>query len=314
MNTEQLKYLIEVSQSASISAASERLFMTPQALSIALKKLEDELGIPLLKRSYKGAVLTPDGIWLVELADQFLSAIEARQKQEAPSIEEESYSGDFDIAINTSGLGFTFFAQFICALAQKQPNFHVHLQERSKEELIAEVLEEKLEAALIFRTSYNGNYVGKLFDDLLFEPLFQGKHVVMASPEYDFTKFSSTTLKKIVKYPLCDYLSHKTFDWGNHFLTDICNLDAVKTTESNFSLFKEKLLQGLAVSISVQFEVEDYPLNYVEGLRIVPLRENAIIHFGILKKKGTVFSKNTAYFLTELRNFTDDLIIKKQRG
>ena len=43
--------------------------MTPQALSIALKKLEDELGIPLLKRSYKGAVLTPDGIWLVELAE-----------------------------------------------------------------------------------------------------------------------------------------------------------------------------------------------------------------------------------------------------
>ena len=313
MNTEQLKYLIEVSQSASISAASEKLFMTPQALSIALKKLEDELGIPLLKRSYKGAVLTPDGIWLVELADQFFSAIEERQKLGELSVEESSYSGDFDIAINASGLGFTFFAQFICALAQMQPDFHVHLHERSKEELITEVLEDKREIALIFRTSYNGNYVGKLPDELLFEPLFQGKHVVLASPEYDFTKFSSTTLKKIVKYPLCDYLPHAAFDWGNHFITDICNLDTVKITESNFILFKEKLLQGLAVSISVQFDVEDYPLNYVEGLKVVPLRENAIIHFGIIKKKGTTLSKNTAYFLKELRSFTDELLTKKQK-
>ena len=44
MNTEQMKYLIEVSQHNSMTAASEKLFMTSQALSIAIKKMEDELG------------------------------------------------------------------------------------------------------------------------------------------------------------------------------------------------------------------------------------------------------------------------------
>ena len=80
MNTEQMKYLIEVSQHNSMTAASEKLFMTSQALSIAIKKMEDELGFPLLNRSYKGVSLTEDGVWMVDLAEQFLAEIEKRKQ------------------------------------------------------------------------------------------------------------------------------------------------------------------------------------------------------------------------------------------
>ena len=41
MDTEQLRYLIEVSKNTSITLASEKLFITSQAISISLKKLEN---------------------------------------------------------------------------------------------------------------------------------------------------------------------------------------------------------------------------------------------------------------------------------
>jgi len=313
MNTEQLKYLIEVSQNASISAASEKLFMTPQALSIALKKLEDELGLSLLKRSYKGATLTADGIWLVELADNFLSAIEKRKKYEK-TLEHKSYVGDIDVAINISTPGIPLLARFICALSQKQTNLTIHFLELPKEKLLLEVLENQREMGLIFRTSYNGNYIDKLDNNLLFEPLFQGKHVILASPKYNFTKFNSTTLKKIVKYPLCSYCSQESYNWNKYFITEICNLKMNEMVESNYTLFKEKLLQGLAISISVHFEVENAPLNYFEGLDVISLRDDVIIHFGIVKKKGAIFSENTEYFLSELRSYIAETISQKTKA
>lgn len=78
MNTKQLEYLIEISKNVSMSAASEKLHMTPQALNTSIKKLEDELGFPLLNRSFKGTSLTADGEWLVNEAIIFLSKIDER--------------------------------------------------------------------------------------------------------------------------------------------------------------------------------------------------------------------------------------------
>lgn len=68
MNTDHLKYLIEISKSSSLQQASEKLFVSPQALSKAMANLESELGMPLLVRSYNGVRLTVNGWWLVELS------------------------------------------------------------------------------------------------------------------------------------------------------------------------------------------------------------------------------------------------------
>ena len=80
MNMDQLYYLIELSQNTSINAASLKLHITPQALSTAIKKLEEELGFSLLNRSFKGISLTDDGEWLVKEASHFLNKIESRKQ------------------------------------------------------------------------------------------------------------------------------------------------------------------------------------------------------------------------------------------
>ena len=65
MNSDQLKYLIAIGKEKTMADAAEKLFVTPQALSIAVKKLEEELQMPLLSRSSTGTTLTENGSWLV---------------------------------------------------------------------------------------------------------------------------------------------------------------------------------------------------------------------------------------------------------
>ena len=52
MRFEQLEYLIEISKQGSISSAAKKLHLSHQALSIAIKNLEEELGV-LLFNSFR---------------------------------------------------------------------------------------------------------------------------------------------------------------------------------------------------------------------------------------------------------------------
>jgi len=50
MTFQQLKYIIEISRSHSITAAAQKLFISQPSLSKSVKELETELGITILER------------------------------------------------------------------------------------------------------------------------------------------------------------------------------------------------------------------------------------------------------------------------
>ena len=54
MRIEQLAFILEIHRHNSMKAAAEHLFITPQALSSAVKSLEEELNIQIFHRSNNG--------------------------------------------------------------------------------------------------------------------------------------------------------------------------------------------------------------------------------------------------------------------
>lgn len=72
MRMEQLKYLVDVAESKSMSKTAERLFVTPQAVSQSIKQLEVELDVQLMIRSNMGVSLTNIGKQVVEQAKHIL--------------------------------------------------------------------------------------------------------------------------------------------------------------------------------------------------------------------------------------------------
>ena len=61
MTFQQLSYLVEISKCGSINKAAQKLFLSQSGISIAIRELEEELGITLFLRTNRGVTFTPEG-------------------------------------------------------------------------------------------------------------------------------------------------------------------------------------------------------------------------------------------------------------
>ncbi len=98
MHIDQLTYFVHVVETGSINATAQKYFMTQQAINASLKKLESEVGSPLLDRNYKGVQLTPQGHIFLHYAQNILKEYnESLQQLAAYNAEEANLVGNLSI-------------------------------------------------------------------------------------------------------------------------------------------------------------------------------------------------------------------------
>ncbi len=73
INYNHLFYFWNVADTGSISAASRRLYLTPQTISTQIKLLEESTDTPLFQKSGRSLVLTDQGTVVKEFADRIFS-------------------------------------------------------------------------------------------------------------------------------------------------------------------------------------------------------------------------------------------------
>lgn len=81
MDIKQLQYFIAVSEHMNFSKAAERLHISQPSLSNAIKKLEHEIGSPLLDRNTRNLQLTGAGEVLFERAKVIVKNMEVLKKE-----------------------------------------------------------------------------------------------------------------------------------------------------------------------------------------------------------------------------------------
>ncbi len=99
MRTEQLKYLVDVAETKSMSKTAERMFVSPQAVSKAIKQLELELDAELMVRTSTGIMLTPIGETVLERAKNMLNEEEMMSQAVAKSKQHVQMDNTFSIRI-----------------------------------------------------------------------------------------------------------------------------------------------------------------------------------------------------------------------
>lgn len=121
MNFNQISYFIAIVEDGSISAASRRLYISQQALSEQLKRLEKELQVTLFRRD-KNLILTDAGQRFydgcISLLTQYNSLTE-----EIRVIEDERYR---KITIGFPGFGYPAFLNEVSRrYLEKRPSYHL---------------------------------------------------------------------------------------------------------------------------------------------------------------------------------------------
>jgi LysR family transcriptional regulator, regulator of abg operon len=122
----QLKALVTVAKAGSILEAARLMHVTQPALSKSIRELERELGVPLLVRSAKGAVLSPYGHMIAKRSRAIEKEVE-KIFEEVDGLRGE-LSGRLSIGL-TPPAGGPYVADAVKAFRRERPAAQLQLME-----------------------------------------------------------------------------------------------------------------------------------------------------------------------------------------
>lgn len=133
MELRQIRQFLALADSDSLTAAAAKLHMAQPPLSVAMKKLEGEIGVPLFERSARGIRLTEAGAAAAQAAKRCLD--QAEEITAAARSAASGNSGRLRIGFIRS-VTFELMPRLIQTYTQRFPGVKLVLLEAGNEELL----------------------------------------------------------------------------------------------------------------------------------------------------------------------------------
>ncbi|HXS51466.1 MAG TPA: LysR family transcriptional regulator [Usitatibacter sp.] len=128
MNLQQLGYFVAVARSRSFTRAAEACFVAQPALSQQIRKLEEELGLPVFERRRRGVELTLAGTAFLEYAEQVLKLVE-ESKQRISDLQSVRQGSISVMCLPT--VATYWLPPIISQYRAQYPDIDVHIQEHA---------------------------------------------------------------------------------------------------------------------------------------------------------------------------------------
>ncbi|MBQ2262116.1 MAG: LysR family transcriptional regulator [Loktanella sp.] len=144
MDTRQLRTLIAIVQHGGFARAAQAVHITPSAVSQQIQAIEKELGTTLFERSSRPPALTPEGMQVVEMANDILQRIDETRR----ALSGDQVTGTLLIgSVRSSAL--SVLPRAIMKMHALYPELKVNLRISNSTNLIAEVAAGRLDAAVV---------------------------------------------------------------------------------------------------------------------------------------------------------------------
>ena len=200
MTLNQMRYFREVcDNNANITKAAQGLHISQPALSKAIRELEDELDVQLLRRSKQHAQLTREGAWLAEYAKKILAEID-----EIPSLIKQQRDTKLMLGIHASLSYFVF--DFIGDFADEHPDITILMNNasRKRQQLVDEVISGQLDTAMIVYNSKKNRPDDSILQIL---DIKETKLVYVVDREHPLASSKSVTYEQISQYPIYGHVN-----------------------------------------------------------------------------------------------------------
>ncbi|MDF1762460.1 MAG: LysR substrate-binding domain-containing protein [Oleibacter sp.] len=146
MTLTELKYIVTVAQERHFGRAAERCFVSQPTLSVAIKKLESELGVTIFERSKSAISVTPLGERIITQAKRVLE--ESRAIKEIASEGKDQLSSPLKLgAIFT--IGPYLFPHLVPQLHTQAPTMPLYLEENYTGVLRRQLRDGELDAIIV---------------------------------------------------------------------------------------------------------------------------------------------------------------------
>ncbi|MBT1070196.1 LysR family transcriptional regulator [Pelotalea chapellei] len=237
MDLRQLKFFLGVAACEGFTKAAEKLNIAQPALSIAIKKLEEELDVLLFNRRDRKISLTAEGEALLLHAQSILQGV-SNAKQEIADLR-GLLKGEVRVGL-TPMLSSFFFPRIISSFKQGHPGLKISISGDSAWSIQRKIISGELDIGVI---------AGEVPEGLDSHHLLREEIVACVHPGHRFAGHRKVALLELLGEPLIHYKE------GYHLrelIDELCASEKIVPTvvaESNLfslirSLVKEKL--GLA--------------------------------------------------------------------
>jgi LysR family hydrogen peroxide-inducible transcriptional activator len=146
MTFNELRYLVAIAQEKSFGRAAQRCFVSQPALSVAIQKLEEELGTQLFERGKTEVTATPVGERIVEQAQKVLE--EAGRIRDIAQAGRNQLVGLFRLGVIYTVAPY-LLPDLIPALNERAPQMPLEIEENLTEQLEAALKSGRIDAAII---------------------------------------------------------------------------------------------------------------------------------------------------------------------
>lgn len=231
-NLSQYKIFYEVAKAGNISKAAKELYISQPAISKAIGKLEDSLGLSLFTRSSRGVQLTSEGEILFEHAREAFEALE-RGEQELRRIQE------FDIGHLRIGVSNTLckyvLLPYLKTFIDQYPHMKVTIESQSTAQTLNRLEQQKIDLGLVAEPSVR--------KDLAFIPVMDIQDIFVSTRNYMDNLY------------LREGRDTNIFETGNIMLLDESNMTRHHVDEymAENNIFLHQVLEVTTMDLLIEF-------------------------------------------------------------
>jgi len=294
MRLEQLRFLIEIAKSKSLSVASEALHISQQALSLSVKEMEKELGFSLLLRSPRGIRLTEEGRIFTREINKILYDYDLLV-QKMSSSTNDSLHQTVRIGIQY-GILESYFSEAIEYLYREVKSIKLELEEASVHDLVENVKKGSYDIGILAYNNIDKNE-WKNEDTLEEVVLFRAKLGVKVAPNMALYDYDAVSIKTILKENILMYCSKS---WDCNGVMKVIQHYAPGheiIIDDNYILNQKKLLSGKGVSFGMVGKSDDKWYDSSSNLKIIPFKEDIEVQNVCLRRKNKPRSLEAEYIL-----------------
>jgi LysR family hydrogen peroxide-inducible transcriptional activator len=146
MTLTELKYVVALAQERHFGRAAEKCFVTQPTLSLAIKKLEDELGVPLFERNKNDVIVTGLGEKIIDQARRVLE--EAGRINQMAKGGGDQLTGALRLGVIPT-IGPYLLPELIPLLKKNAPNMPLSIEENLTGNLAPQLRQGDIDCALI---------------------------------------------------------------------------------------------------------------------------------------------------------------------
>ncbi|MDD3403776.1 MAG: LysR family transcriptional regulator [Hespellia sp.] len=288
MKIVQLEYFCAVSRYHSIAQASQQLFVTPPAISNAIKELEKEFSVSLFTRSKNHMTLTKEGEQFYRKASELLEAVNQTACEFA-----DIGKQIIPIRIGIPPLLSTiFFPEMLMEFQRQYPDTPVELYEYGSIRAARMVQNDSLDLALVNMNFYE-------IDKLNSFQIISDQIVFCVSPDHHYANEKSITIEMLKDEPV---LMYNTDSVQNSTLQTHFSNAGIKPTvimhASQFYTIRNFIKQNLGGACLYSSLLHNMP-----GLIGIPFSPNIEQAIGIVWQKGRYVNSQVEKFIAFTKEY-----------